>query len=70
MAENLAESMLLSRPQLIKMTGSKKLIDQATHSGSLPVIKVGKDGSQRPRHLYLRVDVERWLRGLAQGGEQ
>lgn len=63
--ENLpTETLLMTRPKLIGMVGSKKLVDEATHSGALPCIKVGKEGSKRPRHLYLREDVQRWLKSL------
>lgn len=61
---------LLTRPQLIKLTGSKMLVDTATHSGALPHIRIGKDGSKRPRHLYRRADVDKWLEELSNGKVQ
>ena len=68
-SEAKSEGRLLTRPELIKRCRSKDLVDAAVRSGALPVIRVGIEGSKRPRYLFRPEDVSRWLEQLSQRQE-
>lgn len=61
-----ATDSLLTRPEVIKRVRSKELVDSGVRSGALRVIRVGKEGSRRPRYLFRPEDVDLWLLGLTE----